>query len=39
MKKFRWGILATGNIAASMAAALHLVDDAELTAVPPDHRL
>jgi len=30
---FRWGILATGNIAASMAEALQEVEDAELTAV------
>jgi len=33
MKKFRWGILATGNIAASMAEALHSVEDAKLLAV------
>ncbi|MCB9004618.1 MAG: Gfo/Idh/MocA family oxidoreductase [Ardenticatenaceae bacterium] len=30
---YRWGILATGNIAASMADALHTVDDADLLAV------
>ncbi|KAA3658810.1 MAG: gfo/Idh/MocA family oxidoreductase [Chloroflexi bacterium] len=33
MTKFRWGILATGNIAGSMAQALHTVEDAELVAV------
>lgn len=33
MTKFRWGILATGHIASSMAAALQEVDDAELLAV------
>ncbi len=33
MSKYRWGILATGNIAASMAEALQDVDDAELIAV------
>lgn len=33
MSKYRWGILATGNIAASMAEALQEVDDAELLAV------
>ncbi|WP_420630544.1 Gfo/Idh/MocA family protein [Candidatus Leptofilum sp.] len=30
---FRWGILATGNIAGSMAQALQVVEDAELLAV------
>jgi predicted dehydrogenase len=30
---FRWGILATGNIAASMAEALNGITDAELLAV------
>ena len=30
---FRWGIMATGNIAGTMAEALALVDDAELLAV------
>ncbi|MDJ0952414.1 MAG: Gfo/Idh/MocA family oxidoreductase [Acidimicrobiia bacterium] len=29
----RWGIIATGNIAASMAAALHRVPEAEIVAV------
>jgi predicted dehydrogenase len=33
MTTFRWGVLATGNIAASMAQALHEVDDADLVAV------
>ena len=33
MRPIRWGILATGNIAASMAAALYEVEDAELVAV------
>ncbi len=33
MTTFRWGILATGSIAGSMAEALHLVDEAEITAV------
>lgn len=33
MRPYRWGILATGNIASSMAAALKLVPDAELRAV------
>jgi predicted dehydrogenase len=33
MKTIRWGILATGNIAASMAQAIHEVEDAELVAV------
>jgi predicted dehydrogenase len=33
MKTFRWGILATGNIANSMAAALAHLPDAELLAV------
>lgn len=33
MEKIRWGILATGNIAGSLAAALQVVDDAELIAV------
>jgi predicted dehydrogenase len=31
--RFRWGIVGTGNIAASMAQALALVDTAELVAV------
>lgn len=33
MNTIRWGILATGNIAGSMAQALHHVDGAELVAV------
>ncbi len=33
MTMFRWGILATGNIASSMAEALQLIPDAELRAV------
>ncbi len=33
MSRYRWGILATGNIAGSMAAALRHVPGAELTAV------
>ncbi len=33
MTQFRWGILATGNIASSMAAALRHVPDASLLAV------
>ncbi len=33
MDKFRWGILATGNIAGSMAEALQCIEDAELLAV------
>jgi len=33
MEKIRWGILATGNIAGSLAAALQDVADAELVAV------
>ena len=33
MSRFRWGILATGNIAGSMAAALRHVPGAELLAV------
>lgn len=33
MQKIRWGILATGNIAHNMAAALQIVDEAELVAV------
>lgn len=33
MDSIRWGILATGNIAAKLAAAINDVDDAELLAV------
>ena len=33
MTKFRWGILATGNIAGSMAQALNSVEEAELLGV------
>ena len=33
MDKFRWGIIATGKIAASLAEALHFVEDAEPIAV------
>ena len=33
MDKFRWGIIATGNIAGSMAQSLNAAEDAELLAV------
>ena len=33
MSRYRWGIIATGNIAASLAEAINFVDDAELLAV------
>ncbi len=33
MRKFRWGILATGDIAESMAEALNSVEEAEILAV------